>query len=521
VRIVARNRAAQQGGLAAGELLSNARSKVRDLQTCEADPAADAAALRRLALWAVRYTPIVAAWGETGSETGGADGLFLDITGCAHLFGGEDALLADLERRLRAFSLFPRLAVADTAGASWAMARHGGKNRAIVPSGGERDALENLPLAALRLGEETQLLMRRLGFRRIGEVIDQPRAPFAARFAPEFLLRLDQALGRAPEPLNPVAPPPVYRAQAHFVEPIMAQEHVLEAATRLLHALAEDLAHAAAGVRVVQLLMFRVDGGVVSLDLGLAAPSRDAQHIARLIALRLDRLGSELDAEFGFEAAAIHVLVAEPLPDRQARLGMGEEDAPCDGLAQLVDRLDQRLGRGAVCQLHPYQSHVPERAVRATSPSPVTPEACLRHDVGEGRGGGDRRASAVGIPPTPNPSPHRVEDAPSARWGGGWAVPSAPRPLLLLPQPEAADVLALIPDGPPRQFRWRGVLYQVTGAQGPERITPEWWRRTNEAPRDYYVVEDMEGRRFWLYRAGLYGRGDATPPQWFVHGVFG
>lgn len=503
MRIVACNRAAQQSGLTVGELLSNARSKVRDLHTRDADPAADAAALRKLALWALRYAPVVAPWSE-GDEMGAAHGLFLDITGCAHLFGGEAALLADLDRRLRAFGLFPRLAVADTAGAAWAMARHGGKDRPIVPSGEERLALEKLPLAALRIGGETQLLMRRLGFQRVGEVIDQPRAPFAARFAPEFLHRLDQALGRAPEPLDPVTPPPAYRAQAHFVEPIMTQEHVLEAATRLLHGLAVELTHASAGARVLRLLVFRVDGDVVSLDLGLAAPTRDAQHIASLIALRLDRLGSELDAEFGFEAAAVHVLVAEPLPDRQAPLGMGEETAAaCDGLAQLVDRLDQRLGRGAVCQLHPHHSHIPEHAVRsrptgAASPSPFMQESCLRHDVEEGRGGGDGRAFG----------------------GGGWVAPSAPRPLLLLPQPEAADVLALIPDGPPRQFRWRGVLHQVTGAQGPERITPEWWRRTGEATRDYFMVEDTEGRRFWLYRAGLYERGDTAPPQWFVHGVF-
>jgi protein ImuB len=494
-RIVSLNRAARQGGLVEGELLSNARSKVLDLQSRDADPGADAAALRKLALWCLRYTPTVAPW----DEKSGADGLFLDVTGCAHLFGGEAQLLADLERRLRAFGLYPRTAIAGTAGASWAMARHAAADCSIVASGEEGSALEDLPLAALRLSQATQTLMRRLGFKRIGELVDQPRAPFAARFEPEFLRRLDQALGRAPEPLVPVVPPPVYHARAMFLEPILSQEHVLEAARRLLRELADALARDAAGARVVRLLLFRVvsetrfqhDSGVQSLDLGLAAPSRDPEHIARLIALRLDRLGDGLETEFGFEAAAVHVLAAEPLSERQERLGMDEGSAPPEGLARLIDRLQQRLGSDAVCRLHPHQSHIPERAERAVSPSP-------RFSRGEGHGGA--------VPP--------------ARGEGQWGEGKAPRPLLMLPRPEAAEVVALIPEGPPRQFRWRGVLHQVAEAQGPERIAPEWWRRTAEETRDYYVVEDAAGRRFWLYRAGLYGRSAATP-QWFVHGVFG
>ena len=517
-RIVSLNRAARAGGLVEGELLSNARSKVRELQTRDADPTADAAALRRLALWCLRYTPIAAPW----DESSGADGLFLDITGCAHLFGGEERLLANLSTRLRAFGLFPRTAIADTAGAAWAVARHGARDATIVASGDERAALQALPLAALRLGEDGLLLMRRLGLRRIGEVMHQPRAPFAARFQAELLRRLDQALGHAPEPLVPVVEPPVYRAQAAFVEPIMAQEHVLEAATQLLEALARDLERDAVGARLLRLLLFRVvsktrllnDAEVVSLDLGLAAPSRDARHIAQLIGLRLHRLGSELEADFGFEAAAVHVLVAESLAERQDRLAVGEANIPPEELARLIDRLQQRLGRGAVRQLHPRQSHIPERAVRArpavasrrSSPSP-------RSSRGEGRGEGQVLAPALVAAPHPNPNP-----LPTEEWGEGAPMPA--RPLLLLERPEAADVLAVVPDGPPRHFRWRGVLHQVAEAQGPERITPEWWRRTAERTRDYYVVEDVEGRRFWLYRAGLYGRGGPTP-QWFVHGVFG
>jgi protein ImuB len=473
-RLVALNRAAEESGLVAGELLSNARSKILDLQSCAADPAADDAALRRLALWCLRYTPLVAPW----DEENGADGLFLDITGCAHLFGGEAGLLADLAGRLRRFNLRPRLAIADTPGTSWALARYGRADSMIVPPNGAERALQDLPLAALRLSEETQVLLRRLGFRRIADVIRQPRAPLAARFGAHFLNRLDQALGRAPEPLSPLAPPPVYRAQASFVEAITTQAHVVEAATRLLSNLAEDFTRDGVGARKLRLLLFRMDGELLSLTIGLAAPSRDARHIAGLIALRLDRLPSGLEADFGFEAAGLHVLAAERMPERQALLAVADEIGDPTGLSLLIDRLEQRLGAGAVRRIHPRQSHIPERAV------------LLR----------------------------RAADGPLAEWAID--VPCNTRPLLLLPRPEAAEVMALIPEGPPRQFRWRGVLHQVAQAEGPERIAGEWWRQAgDEIERDYYFVEDAAGRRFWLYRAGLYGRDGATP-QWFVHGVF-
>jgi protein ImuB len=549
-RLVTLNRAARQSGLVAGDLLSNARSKVLDLQVRAADPAADAAALDRLALWAMRYAPLAAPW----DEASGADGLFIDVTGAAHLFGGEAALLADLDRRLRAFGLAPRLAVAGTPGAAWALARYGRQSavgsrqseekagarlpiadcrlpHSILAPGAEAEALRPLPLAALRLPEATLSLSWRLGLRRIGEVIHQPRAPVAARLE-ALLNRLDQALGLAPEPLVPAVPPPVYRVQAAFTEPIVSHEHVLEAATRLLTSLVADLASDGVGARVLRLMLFRVmpkaclqdDGQVQSVEIGLAAPSRDPRHIVRLIALRLDRVADGLEADFGFEAAALHVLVAEPLADRQTGFRMDEAAPPPEALAQLIDRLQQRLGRAAVRQLHPRQSHIPERAEETRSPSPraspTSPHAPTARGEGRGEGQGHTPRSESLAAPHPNPLPASGERG-SAQRALPW-ITDMPRPLLLLPRPEPAEVVALIPEGPPRQFRWRGVRHQVAHAQGPERIAPEWWRQSDgeAAERDYYTVEDSAGRRFWLYRAGLYGQGE-TPPQWFIHGVFG
>ncbi|HET6925744.1 MAG TPA: DNA polymerase Y family protein [Hyphomicrobiaceae bacterium] len=517
-RIVSLNRAAQRAGLTKDVLLSNARSKVPNLQVRDADPVADSDALRRLALWCLRYTPKVAPW----DEASGADGLFLDIEGCAHLFGGEERLLADLAARLKAFRLVARMAIADTAGTAWAVARHSEQTGTIVASGEEMHTLHTLPLAALRLGEDSQRLMHRLGLRRIGEILHQPRAPFAARFQAELLRRLDQALGHAPEPLMPVVEPPVYRAQACFTEPIMTQEHVLQAATHLLGVLGRDLERDAVGIRLLRLLLFRVDGEVQSIELGLAAPSRDAQHIAQLIDLRLYRLGNELEADFGFEAAAVHVRNAESLAERQASLGLHEDGASPEELARLIDRLQQRLGRHAVRHLHPHQSHTPERAVRVRPASPSdrllsgpsshkttkSIQAESKHRTGRGKGKRQILAPAHGTAPHPGLRPEEA-----------WTETiAAPRPLLLLERPEPADVLAVVPDGPPRHFRWRGVLHQIAQAQGPERIAPEWWRHTAEGTRDYYLVEDAQGRRFWLYREGLYGQG--ATPQWFVHGMF-
>jgi protein ImuB len=524
-RIVSLNRAAHDGGLSLGELLSNARSKVRDLQVCNAEPAADEAALQKLAQWAMQYSPVVAVW----DEASGGDGLFLDITGGAHLFGGEERLLADLQQRLRSFGLCPRLTIAGTAGAAWALARHGKRDRMIVPSGTERAAIENLPLSALRLPAETLTVLRRLGLRRSGELIDQPRAPFGVRFDHRLLSRLDQALGRTPEPLVPVVPPPVYRAQAHFLEPILDQEQVLAAATRLLEALMQDLARDAAGARLLRLLLFKLDGETVSVDLGLAAPSRDAQHIAQLIGLRLHRLRCEFATDFGFEAAAVHVLTAEDMAEQQNSLAIAAHTAGAEELACLIDRLQQRLGAGAVRQLIALQSHIPERAVqkikgfdlqqtRATAEctrtsSPILPQTRGRPHSSQHAGfasstrQGGRDAS----------SSNRAKDTHSLPWAAN--MPPGPRPFMLLPCPEVADVVALVPEGPPRQFRWRGALHHVVDASGPERIAPEWWRRTGEATRDYYMVEDTAGRCFWLFRAGLYDR-ETEAPQWFVHGVF-
>ena len=483
-RVTAANAAAEQDGIRLGEALADARAKAENLQVRAADPAADDAALRRLALWATRYTPAVAAF----DAASGADGLFLDVAGAAHLFGGEAKLIADLETRLARFGLPARLAIAATAGAAWALARFSAAPRTILAAGQESAALAPLPIEALRLASETRATLRRLGFRRVGALIDNPRAPFAARFERDLLRRLDQALGRAGEPLRFILPPPVYHSLRYLLEPLVAQEAVVAVAQRLMQDIVHALTRDGVGARTLRLVLYRVDGGTQSLDIGLTRPTRNVAHVARLIALKLERndeISAEtLDAGFGFEAIGLAVTSAERLEPGQSELpvGLGESGStePADErCAELIDGLAQRLGRRSVQRLAPVASHLPERA-----------EALMACDECAAR----------------SPWPPADE--------------ARPRPLLMFARAEPAEVMAQVPEGPPRRFRWRGVLHGVAKAQGPERIAAEWWRSGAAAPtRDYYLVEDEAGHRFWLYREGLYARETAAP-RWFVHGLF-
>jgi len=473
-RIAAANAAAAAIGLATRDLLADARAKAGVLQVRPADPVADDAALRRLAIWATRYTPNVSPWGEEN----GADGFFLDVSGAAHLFGGEQALLADLADRLDRFGLPARMAVADTAGAAWALSHHHASPLIVLPSGDETKALATLPVEALRLAPDTRTTLRRLGFKRIGALLGAPRAPFAARFEKELLLRLDQALGRRPEPLQLIAPPPVYHSLRYLLEPIVTQEAVIAVVTRLMKDLVHPLVRDGVGARTLRLILYRVDGAAQTLEIGLTLPTRDVKHVARLVDLKLERIAEPADIGFGYEALGLAVTETGPLTPAQADLSAIVATASPEQHAALIDSLRQRLGTHSVRQLKPLESHIPERA--------------------------ESRCEPVGRPEA-------------------WPAPddARPRPLLLLPKADpVTDVLASVPEGPPLRFRWRGVLHMIAHAQGPERIAGEWWRSPQVLPpRDYYLVEDKTGERFWLYREGLYG-DENRPPRWFVQGLF-
>ncbi len=457
-------------GLSVGQKATDALALVPELATAEAEPEADAAALSALVDWCVRFSPAVA--------PDPPDGLFLDITGVDHLWGGEAAMLADLQGRLAANGLPFRCAIADTPGAAWALV-HFGSDRIIASPGGQGPLLAVLPPAALRLPAETAAQIERLGLRRLGQIIDIPRAPFGRRFGQAALARLDQALGREREALVFRRPPTPWFARLAFAEPISAPEDMARVTADVAARLCARLDAESHGARRFELCFHRLDGKAMPLSIGLSLPGRDPVRIARLFAPRLETI----DPGFGVEVVTLAAHAVEATSGRQARLDSGRNPTLEEGLAPLVDRLTNRLGPERVWRAAPVESHVPERAggrVRPFAPA------------GEAR-----------------------------PWN-----PEIPRPTRLFRRPEPVeDVMALTPDDPPTQFRWRGQLHRVRRAEGPERIGEEWWKGPIEAVRtdhlrDYYRVEDAEGGRFWLYRAGLYGDPDA-PPKWWMHGLFG
>ena len=455
--------------------MADARAKAEGLQVAAHDPAAADAALRRLTLWATRYTPSVSPWGDDN----GADGFFLDITGAAHLFGGEEKLLADLSHRLNCFGLSARIAIADTPGAAWALSRYHPLHAVVIPKGQAAEALTPLPIEALRLSPDTRTTLRRLGFKRIGTLIDKSRAPFAARFEKELLKRLDQALGQTTEPLAFIVSSPVYHSTRYLMEPIWTQDAVLAVTTRLMKDIVHALIRDGVGARGLRLSLYRVDGDVSVVDIALTLPTRDPSHVARLIDLKLERFPDVVDAGFGFETLGLAVTLADPMNERQAEFtSVLSGTHKAESRARLIDSLQQRLGPDSVQQIAPVESHIPERAE-------IT-----------------------------NPAVEQSTD---------WPAPDEDRmrPVLLLPQAEPVmDVMASVPEGPPQRFRWRGVRHDIVHSQGPERIAGEWWRSsTFQPPRDYYVVEDKDGHCFWLYREGLYER-ETNAARWFVHGLF-
>jgi protein ImuB len=529
--------AAAAKGLAPGMPLADALSFFPGLAITPAQPAEDARALRRLADWCVRYSP----W----TAPDGIDGVKIEITGCAHLWGGEEKLAADLVARLGRQGIACRIAVADTLGAAWALARFAAKGApAILPSAELRDGLAPLPIEALRLDPVTTLGLRRLGLQRVADLWVMPRDALTRRFDEQVTRRLDQALGLLPEPLSPMDEPPVRRVRLSFAEPIVDAADLGRAAERLAADLASRLVRQGVGARRLDLAFHRLDGRVEHIVLGTARPSHDPHHIASLFAERLDGI----DPGPGIEDAILAAFAVEPRPPDQIGFAGTGEDERSGGLAQLFDRLGNRLGLTALSRIEARESHIPERAsvrIPVDNLAPVgngmrhggaerSSENCAATTARPGRDMSRLRRDALAmrksIQDSPYPEPYAQR--PSRRTQCGDAArltflvqPQAskpPRPIRLFEPPQPIAAYWLLPDDPPFRFTWRHRAHRVSRADGPERIAEEWWRAARceggSTVRDYYRVEDEDGRRFWLFRAGLPGSGPA--PRWYVHGVF-
>ncbi len=483
LRLVALDEQAEALGLRRGQTLTDARAMILTLEAVDADEDADRALLEHIADWAERYTPLVAL--SPPNE------LLLDITGAANLFGGETALCHDLLDRLEHQGFGAFASIADTPGAAIAAVRFVGS--IVVPPGGAADMLRPLPLAALRLDPETVGTMDRLGLKRIGQLIDAIRTPLANRFEPVLFRRLDQALGREEEAISPRRPVPALIAERRFAEPVSQAEEIAATLASLAKSLARHLEARGEGARAFELSLFRTDGTLARIDVGTSRPIREPQLVLDLFREKFLSLSSDIEVDFGFDTMRLAIPLTAPISAIQTDLA-GDATGGAD-LDRLIDRIGTRLGPDRVGHLLPRQSHIPEKAVQfgRLADEPRTLNGRMRT--------GD------------------VNDASSTVQHAAACDPPD-RPLRLFNRPEPVEAIAEVPDGPPIHFRWRRVLYRVVRAEGPERIAGEWWKGgADDLTRDYFRVEDADGRRFWLFREGLYEREVATP-RWYMHGMF-
>jgi protein ImuB len=449
---------AQAQGVHPGMVLADARALVPGLEVVSDAPTADIL-LHRFALWCIRYTPIVA--------VDPPDGLILDISGCAHLWGGEAAYYKDIVLKLRAGGYNVRGAIADTIGCAWAVARFG-QPPPIVPPGAQKNVLLRMSPPALRVDQTTLARLRKLGFSRIDIIVKQPRGSLTPRFGKQLLQRLDQAFGAEPEYIVPVVPPVPFQERLPCLEPIVTAGGIEYALTRLLESLCRRLQQEGKGIRTAVFRAFRVDGKTQELQIGTTRATYNINHLFKLFELNIPTIEPDLGIEL-FILEAPKVEDAAPL---QESLWGGPLTTDSIGMAELLDRIATKISADVISRYLPAQHHWPERSIQVATSN---------------------------------------DQQPPVAW------PKKARPFHLLPQPEPIAVTAPIPDYPPMLFIYRGARYKVVAANGPERIENEWWTESVRH-RDYYVIEDEDGGRYWIFRAGHYS--DQEPARWFIHGFF-
>ena len=465
MRLVACDAIALTLGMTPGLALADARARVPELLVFDHDPLADERILLWLADGCELYTPSCA--------VDAPQGLILDITGCMHIFGNKAALASDLQKRLRRHGFTARTALGTTPDSARAKAKFAVRK------------IGDLPVEALDMDAKTHQALRRAGLLSIADLAARPRQPLAARFGKACTLKLSRLLEEEDPHITPRRVPPVVRAERNFAEPVARTSDVLMVIEQLAGEASVVLGERGEGGRRFEVTLFRSDGHIARLAVNTGTPTRDPALLNRLIRERIDTLADPLDPGFGYDLIRLAVPVTQTLANTQ--MGLESKVDIQAERAALIDRLSVRLGSDRVRHFHAGNSHMPERAFA-------------------------ERAAASG-PPTGDWPKLESCDPPS-------------RPFRLFDPPQHIDVIAEIPDGPPRQFRWRRKLHQVTLYEGPERIAAEWWRRkgghepgTGGLTRDYYRVEDSEGRRFWVFRHGLYGR-EKDDPDWYLHGLF-
>ncbi|MFC4273480.1 DNA polymerase Y family protein [Sneathiella chungangensis] len=470
IRLYSVDAAAAMLGLEAGMTLANARAMVPNLAVAPATPERDEDRRRMLADWCGRFSPWCAL--DDG------DGIRLEITGVAHLFGGEEKMLSLMLAKFQKMRITAQFGLTDTPAVAWAAARFAGQEIMIVPPGAGTAFMADLPVRALRLDEKTVAGLEKVGLRKVSDLYDLPRAPLELRFGRQLLSRLDQVSGQEAEPISPLRPAAAFRTRLSWPDPIGLLSDIEAAADELAVALCRQLERHGKGARRLELALYRADGEVIHITFGTSAPSRDARHMIRLLGEKLP----DIDIGFGVDAMIFSALETAPQQMHQSGfVSMQKAEASgsaADGqqaFSQLVDRLASRIGAGHVFRLVPFDSHDPERAF-AVVPA-MTPPV-----------------------------------------NGRWPA-RQPRPVRLLPVPERMKMMF---EGPrPARYAWRQEEGGVSALEGPERISPEWWRLALET-RDYFRLEAASGQRFWIFAApSVRGAKPLRDQQWYMHGFFG
>ncbi|MCC6921059.1 MAG: DNA polymerase Y family protein [Alphaproteobacteria bacterium] len=461
---------ATQLGLTPSLALADARARIPGIAVRDSDPEADGRLLQRLAERCDRFTPLV--------MRDDPHGLMFDITGCAHLFGGEEQLQAAVVSMTDRIGLMCRTAIADTPDGARAFVRFGGGG--IIPVGGNLQAAQSLPVAALEAPPDVQSDLRRAGLKRLGDLFRRSSNLLASRFGMDLVTKLQRIKGEEDRRISPLRAPPACRSDRQFAEPLLQVEALTEVLRLLIEDVSQILEARGEGGRRFEASFFRTDGEVRRLSIETGSPSRSPQLLIRLFRERLDTLADPIDPGFGFDAARLSVLRSEPLLLVQPGLERNAEDG--ESLSGLVDRLTIRFGRENVLRFRRENTHAPQRAVSVF------------------------------------PAQDGVQKSTEQ---GGLIDSQLSRPLKFFEPAERLDlVIADTPDGIPRAFKWRRLHYKVRCAEGPERISPEWWRAdAASATHDYYRVEDEDGRRFWIFRAGLWNR-ETAEAEWYLRGLF-
>jgi len=503
-QLVAVDAAALKAGLRPGMALASARAMRPELELHQAEPQAEAELLAAIADWLRRFTPLAA--------PDAPDGAMLDIEGCAHLFGGEQAMIGAIESGLFAQGFQSRCAIALNPALAWALARF--STTRILAEGdhaGAAKILRVLPIAALRVSDEIVVGLRTAGLMRVGDLLTRPRSPLAARFGPGLIERLDAIVGAARDPISPRFEAAPYMAERRFAEGLARREDIERVLADLARDLCAMLERHGEGARKIVASFFRVDGATRHIAATTSRPQRGATALTRLLREKIEALGEEgLDTGCGFDvirlaATAVERTTSAPPADL---VGARERESEAQAFIDLIDRLGARFGTRRVQRLVFHDTHAPEFAGQTQpagfSRDPAPQNLILRSDPKDrvSKDGRNPHASRRRLPPPP-----QHEDAVYAR------------PPRLFEKPEPVDAIAAVPDGPPLRFKWRRVMHEIAAYEGPERIAPEWWRDASMT-RDYFHVEDRSGGRFWLFREGLFGR-ETIQPRWFLHGVFG